>query len=176
MIPRIGSKAAATAAVLVLGGAGATAAQAPASASELTAAYSCSVPGVGTENVTATGALTASPNPVPAGSPVSFDLNIASLSLTSPLAINSWSATADIAGSGAETAAFQVTGSGGAIPAGQQVSNVDLTGSWTPATPGTDQFVAGNITITANVALFGSVTVSCTPSGTQPVAETLTVG
>src|SRR5215470_17592460 len=125
MIPRIGSKAAATAAVLVLGGAGATAAQVPASASELTAAYSCSVPGVGAENVTAVGALTASPNPAAAGSPV---------------------------------------------------SNVDLTGSWAPTSSGTDQFVVGDITITANVALFGSVTVSCTPSGTQPVAETLTVG
>ena len=176
MIPRIGSKAAATAAVLVLGGAGATAAQAPASASELTAAYSCSAPGLGTQSVTATGALTASPNPAAAGSPVSFDLNIASLSLTSPLAISSWSATSDIAGSGAETSAFQVTGSGGAIPAGQQVTNVDLTGSWTPTSPGTDQFVIGDITITANVALFGSVTATCTPSGTQPVAETLTVG
>jgi hypothetical protein len=66
-------------------------------------------------------------------------------------------------------------GSGGSSPAGQQVSNVDLTGSWTPTSPGTDQFAIGDITINANVTLFGNVTASCTPSGTQPVAEALTV-
>lgn len=175
MIPRIGSKAA-VAAALALGGAAAIATQAPASASEFTATYSCSIPIVGTQTVTASGALTASPNPATAASPVSFDLSVTSLSLTSPVAINSWNATAGIAGSGAESSSFQVTGSGGSVPAGQEITNANLTGSWTPTASGTDEFEIGNITINADVAGLGSVTASCTPSGTQPVAETLTVG
>jgi hypothetical protein len=175
MIPRIGGKVAVIAAALALSGAGVIAAQAPASASQFAATYSCSVPILGTQSVTVNGALTASPNPAAVGSPVSFDFSIASLSLTSPLAINSWSATADIAGNGAENSAFQVTGSGGAIPANQPISNVDLTGSWTPAVSGTDQFEIGNITINANVSTLGTLTISCTPSGTQPIAETLTI-
>jgi hypothetical protein len=175
MIPRIGSKAAVAATALALSGAAAIAAQSPASASEFTATYSCSIPIVGTEAVTVSGALTASPNPAAAASPVSFDLRVSSLSLTSPVAINSWSATADIAGSGAESSAFQVTGSGGSVPAGQSITNADLTGSWTPATSGTDQFEIGDITINASVALLGNVTAPCSPTGTQPVAETLTV-
>jgi hypothetical protein len=57
---RIGGKGAA-AATLVLGGAGIVAAQAPASASTVTATYSCNVPAVGTETVTINGSLTRDP-------------------------------------------------------------------------------------------------------------------
>jgi hypothetical protein len=172
---RIGTRLAASAAALAFGGAGIIAAQMPASAATFTQTFSCSVPIVGTETVTADATLTASPNPTAAGSAVSFDLNVASLSLTSPLAINSWSASAEIDGSGAETSAFDATGSGGAIAAGSPVTNADLTGSWTPSVDGTDTFVAGTLTINANVFLLGNVTVSCTPTGTQATAETLTV-
>ena len=176
MISRIGRKVAVTAvSALTLSGAAAFAAQSPAFASEFTATYSCSIPIVGTESITVDGALTATPNPATAGSPVSFDFSIASLSLTSPLTINSWSATADVAGSGAESSSFQVTGSGGSIPAGQSITNANLTGSWTPTTSGTDTFEFGDITINANVVLLGNVTAPCTPTGTQPTAETLTV-
>ena len=176
MISRIGSKVALTAATaLTISGGAAIAAQSPAFASSFTATYSCSIPIVGTESITVAGALTASPNPATVGSAVSFDFAVSSLSLTSPLAINSWSATADVAGSGAESSSFQVTGSGGAIPAGQPITNANLTGSWTPTTSGTDTFEFGDITINANVALLGNVTAPCTPTGTQPTAETLTV-
>jgi hypothetical protein len=176
MIPRIGSRITVTVTALALGGIGVIAAQLPASASTFTATYSCSVPIVGTETATVNAALTASPNPATAGTPVSFALDVSSISLSSPLAINSWSATAAIGGSGAETSAFDATGSGGSIPANQEITNVDLSGSWTPSVSGTDTFVTGDITINANVTLLGNVTVSCTPSGTQPTAETLTVG
>jgi hypothetical protein len=177
MIPRIGVKPAmVTAAVLALSGAGALAVQAPASASTITATYSCNVPLAGTKTVTLNGSLTPTPNPATAGSAVSFAAHVTSLSLSSPLAINSWSATAAIAGSGAQTSAFNVTGSGGSIPANQPIANLNLSGSWTPTVNGTDSFVIGNITIKANVALLGNVTIPCTPSGTQPVAATLTVG
>jgi len=175
MIPRIGSRVAGVVAVLALGGAGAIAAQVPASASTISATYSCSVPLVGTESVTVDGSLTATPNPATAGSAVSFALDASSISLTSPLAINSWSATAAISGSGAESSSFDATGSGGAIAANSAITNVDLSGSWTPSVSGTDTFVVGDITIDANVALLGDITVTCTPSGTQPTAETLTV-
>jgi hypothetical protein len=173
MIPRIGT---AVLAVLALGGSAAIAVQAPAGASTFTGTYSCSVPVVGTESATVDATLTASPNPATAGSAVSFALDVSSISLTSPLAINSWSATAAISGSGAESSSFDATGSGGAIAANSPITNVDLTGNWTPTTAGTDTFVVGDITIDANVSLLGNVTVSCTPSGTQSTAETLTVG
>lgn len=172
---RIGGKAAVIATVFTLGGAGAIAAAAPASASQVTATYSCAVPTAGTETVTVEGTLTATPNPATAGSAVSFDLDVTSTSLSSPLAINSWSGTADIAGSGAESSSFTVTGSGGSIPANQDISNLNFTGSWTPSAAGTDQFVVGDVTLKADIKLLGNQTVTCTPSGTQPVAETLTV-
>jgi hypothetical protein len=176
MIPRIGSKVAATAATaLALSGIAAIAVQSPAHASTFSATYSCSIPIVGTESVTVDGALTASPNPATAGSAVSFDLSVASLSLTSPLTINSWSATANVAGTGAESSSFQATGSGGTVSAGSPITNANLTGSWTPTASGTDQFEIGSFTITANVVLLGNVTAPCTPTGTQPISETLTV-
>jgi hypothetical protein len=173
---RIGGKAAVIATVFTLGGAGVIATVAPASAQqEITATYSCDVPIVGTESITVEGTLTATPNPATTGSAVSFDLDVTSTSLSSPLAINSWSGTADIAGSGAESSSFTVSGSGGSIPAGQDISDLNFTGSWTPSVAGTDQFVVGDVTLNADVELIGSTTVTCTPTGTQPVAETLTV-
>jgi hypothetical protein len=175
MIPRIGRRAAATVAALALGGAGAVAAQTPASASTFTATYSCNVPGMGTETSTINGSLTASPNPATSGSVVGFALDVTSISASSPVAINSWSATAVIEGSGAETSAFNTTASGGSIPANHPIPNVHMTGSWTPSSSGTDTFVIGDITINMNTASGGNTTVSCTPSGTQPTAETLTV-
>jgi len=175
MIPRISSTIAATVTALGLSAAGAIAAQLPANASTFTATYSCSVPIVGTEAVTVDATLTASPNPATVGSAVSFALDISSISLESPIAIDSWSATAAIDGSGAETSAFDATGSGGAIAADTDITDVDLTGSWTPSVSGTDTFVGGDFTIVADTALLGDLTVTCTPSGTQPTAETLTV-
>jgi hypothetical protein len=173
MIPRIPATALA---VLALGGTAVIAVQAPASASTFSATYSCSVPIVGTKTATVDATLTASPNPATAGSAVSFALDVSSISLAPPLEVYSWSATADITGSGAESSSFDATGTGGELPSGQDISNVDLSGSWTPSTDGTDTFVVGDINIDADVFLLGDVTVSCTPSGTQPTAETLTVG
>jgi len=137
MINHIGSRIAATVAALALGGAGAIAAQAPASASTFTATYSCAVPGAGTETSTIDASLTASPNPATSGSVVSFALDVASISVASPVAINSWTATAVIEGSGAERSAFNATASGGSIPANQPITNVNMTGSWTPSASGT---------------------------------------
>lgn len=176
MITRNGSRIAAAVAALVLGGAGVIAAQAPASASDFSAAYTCAVPGGGSQTSKIEGSLTASPNPAKSGSQVSFALNINSISVSAPADIESWDAKAAIAGSGAETSAFDTTASGGSIPAGQPIPDVRMTGSWTPSAAGTDTFVIGDITINLKTAEFGNVTVSCAPSGAQPNAETLTVG
>jgi hypothetical protein len=177
MAPRIGIKAPGIVlAVLAATGVATVAAQAPASASTFTATYSCSVPIVGTETATVDATLTATPNPATAGSAVSFALDVSSISLAPPLEVYSWSATAAISGSGAESSSFDATGSGGELPAGEDISDVDLSGSWTPSVDGTDTFVIGDIDITADVELLGDETVTCTPSGTQPTAETLTVG
>ncbi|HEU5159408.1 MAG TPA: hypothetical protein VFU43_20595 [Streptosporangiaceae bacterium] len=156
-----------------MGAVGAIAMQVPAHAADFSADYTCTLPLQGDQNVTITGSLTASPNPATVNTPTSFQLHFSS-SLSAPVDINSWSATADIDASGAETATFQLTGSGGAVPANQSISG-DLAGEWTPTTAGTDQFQGGNVTINANVALLGNVTVPCTPNEPRPVAETLTV-
>jgi hypothetical protein len=76
--------------------------------------------------------------------------------------------------SGAQTASFQLTGSGGSIPANQAIS-ADVAGNWTPTAAGTDQLQGGNLSIKANVAIFGNITATCTPNSPRPVAETLTV-
>ena len=173
MIRSLARRIAAASAVATLGVLGAIATQAPAHASDFSAAYTCTFPLQGDQAVTITGSLTASPNPSTVNTPTHFQLNF-STDLTSPVDINSWSATADIDATGAETATFQMTGSGGAVPANQPISG-ELAGDWTPTAAGTDQFQGGNITINANVALLGDVTVPCTPSDPRPVAETLTV-
>jgi hypothetical protein len=105
--------------------------------------------------------------------PTGFQLDFQS-DLAAPLDINSWTATADIDVSGAETAGFQLTGSGGAVPAGQSISG-SMAGSWTPTAAGTDEFRGGVVTINANVVLLGNVTVPRTPNEPRPVGETLTV-
>src|SRR5262245_30504130 len=84
---------------------GALALQAPAHAADFSADYTCNVPVSGSQAVTITGSLTASPNPSTTGTSTHFALHF-STSLTSPFAINSWSATADIDASGAESATF----------------------------------------------------------------------
>lgn len=160
--------------VLAIGGLGAVALQAPAHASDFSAAYTCNIPLSGSQTVTITGSLTASPNPATVGSAVNLALHISNLSLSAPVAINNWSATADIAVSGGETATTQVSGSGGSVPANQPITG-DLSGSWTPTAAGTDSLQGGNVTVQANVSILGNVTIPCTPNDPRPVAETLTV-
>lgn len=174
MIGSLARRALTASTVLALGGLGAVALQAPAHASDFSAAYTCDIPLSGSQAVTITGSLTASPNPATAGTAAHFALHIANLSLSSPVAINSWTATAGIDGSGAETASFQVTGSGGSVPANQPITG-DLAGDWTPTAAGTDQFQGGDVTVQANLAILGTITIPCTPTDPRPVAETLTV-
>lgn len=174
MFGSLARRAATASTVLALGGLGTVALQAPAHASDFTANYTCDIPLSGSQAVTITGSLTASPNPATAGSAVHFTLHISNLSLSSPVAINSWSATASIDASGAETASFDVTGSGGSVPANSPITG-DLAGDWTPTTAGTDQFQGGNVTVDADLSLLGHVTIPCTPNDPRPVAETLTV-
>ncbi|WP_433334799.1 hypothetical protein [Spirillospora sp. CA-294931] len=174
MIPRISRRVAATVTVLAIGGAGLVAAQAPASASPFTATYSCNVAGEGRPSKIE-GSLTASPNPAASGTKVNFALDVASISVPAPVAIESWNATAVIEGSGAESSTFNATASGGSIPANHPIPDVHMVGSWTPSASGTDRFMIGDITINLNVEGQGTFTVPCTPTGTRPVAETLTV-
>lgn len=174
MIGSLARRVAAASTVVALGGLGALALQAPAHAADFSAAYTCDIPLSGSQAVTINGSLTASPNPSTAGTSTHFALHISSLSLSSPVAINSWSATADIDASGAETASFQVSGSGGSVPANQPITG-DLAGDWTPTAAGTDQFQGGDVTVKANLSVLGNVTIPCTPNDPRPVAETLTV-
>jgi hypothetical protein len=88
--------------------------------------------------------------------------------------INSWSISVDLDVSGAETAQFPVTGTGGRVPANQPITG-DLAGSWTPTAAGTDEVRGGNVTVHANVFLLGDITIDCTPDEPRPVGETLTV-
>jgi hypothetical protein len=173
MIRSLARRLAIASTTATLGAVGAIAMQVPVHASDFSAAYTCTLPLEGAQNVTITGSLTASPNPSTVNTPTGFQL-VFSTDLTAPVDINSWSATADIDAGGAETATFQLTGSGGAVPAGQSISG-ELAGSWTPTTAGTDQFQGGDVTINANVALLGDITVPCTANDPRPVGETLTV-
>ncbi len=166
--------AAAVLGAVALGGATAVASQAPAAASAFSAAYSCSVPVLGTRPVVISGTLTASPERTAAGAPVRFRLHIASLSLQSPVVLNSWSATARINVGGAQTASFRLTGSGGPVPPHQPISG-DLTGVWGPKAHGIDQLKGGDVTIRANVPVLGNVISLCVPRSPRPVLETLTV-
>lgn len=174
MIGSLARRAVTASTVLALGGLGAVAVQAPAHASDFSAAYTCTIPLSGAQSVTITGSLTASPNPTTAGTSTHFALHISNLSLSSPVAINSWSATASIDASGAESASFQVSGSGGSVPANSPITG-DLAGDWTPTAAGTDQFQGGAVTVKANLSILGNVTIPCTPNDPRPVAETLTV-
>ncbi|GAA4639257.1 hypothetical protein GCM10023196_100180 [Actinoallomurus vinaceus] len=172
MSKSLGRRAATAATVIALGGLGVVAAQAPASASTFTGSYTCNSI-LGTQNITVNGTATASPNPTTVGTSTHFTAHIAT-SLSSPLAINSWSATLTANVSGAQTASFQATGSGGSIPANQAIA-ADVAGDWTPTAAGTDQISGGNVSIKANVVLVGNITATCTPNSPIPVAETLTV-
>lgn len=174
MIGSLARHAVTASTVLALGGLGAIALQAPAHASDFSASYTCQIPLSGAQTVTITGSLTASPNPATSGTSTHFALHISNLSLASPVAINSWTATADIDASGAQTASFQVSGSGGSVPANTPITG-DLAGDWTPTAAGTDQFQGGDVTVKAEVSLLGTLTVPCTPNAPRPVAETLTV-
>jgi len=174
MIGSLGRRLTVGSAALVLGGLGVIVAQSPAQAADFSAAYTCTAPVLGTQNATIDGSLTAAPNPAAVGTPVAFNLHISQISLRAPVTINSWSIVANLDVSGAETAQFQATGSGGSVPANQPITG-DLAGSWTPAAAGTDQVQGGDVTVKANVFLLGNITIACTPNEPRPVGETLTV-
>jgi len=154
-------------AAVAVGCAAALAATAPAHAAAFSAPYTCSTP-LGEQQATVEGQWTATPDPATAGAPVTVALNVTSLGLTAPLAINSWSATAAIDVSGSETAQLKVAGSGGKVPANQPIT-AQLSGTWTPTTAGTAELRNGTVTIKANVFLLGSITANCTPNEPRPV-------
>jgi hypothetical protein len=171
MITSLGTFA--VAAATIAGGLTGIAAQAPAYAAGFTTTYTCSLPGLGARTVGLDGWLT-SPGQTAAGRTADFQLHISSLSISSPIPIDSWSASAWIDVSGAEVTSFQVTGSGGYVPAGQPITG-DLTGAWTPSANGTDALSPSGIAVSVNTAVTGNVTAQCAPNGPRPVAETLTV-
>jgi hypothetical protein len=172
MITSLGKHAVAAATVVALGGLNVIAAT-PAQAAGFSAAYTCTVPVLGPRGVVLNGWLT-SPGQTAVSTPTGFQLRISSLNLNSPVAIDSWSASAWIDVSGAESASFQLTGSGGFVQARQPISG-DLIGNWAPGLQGTDLLSVSSITISANTAVTGNVTVECAPNAPRPVAETLTV-
>jgi hypothetical protein len=173
MITLLGKHAVAAATVVAFGGLNAVATQTPAHASGFTAAYTCTVPVLGSRIVVLDGQLS-SPGQTAVNSPAGFQLNIARLSLGSPVAIDSWYASAWIDVTGAESTSFQLTGSGGFVPAQQPISG-SLIGEWAPTAHGTDLLSVSSITISANTAVTGNVAVQCVPYAPRPVAETLTV-
>lgn len=173
MIKSIGKHA--TAAVIALGGTLAVATPDVATASTFSAAYTCTVPVLGARPVTIHGSLTASPGEAPVGRPIRFHLRISRLSLQSPVAIDSWTAVARIDVSGAQSAAFRMSGGGGSLAPRQPVSG-DLVGTWTPKAPGTDRFRGGDVVLSARVARLGVLTATCAPAIPRPVLETVTVG
>jgi hypothetical protein len=146
---------------------------APARAAGFATTYTCSIPGMGARTVGLDGWLT-SPGQTSAGRTAGFQLHISNLSISAPIPLDSWSASAWIDVSGAEVTSFQVTGSGGYVPAGQAITG-DLTGEWTPSVNGTDALTPSALTVTVNTAMTGNVTAECAPNGPRPVAETLTV-
>jgi hypothetical protein len=174
MIKSIGKHAVATATVIALGGTGAVSAQESARASVFSAAYTCTVPVLGTRPITINGMLTAMAGRVVAGQPVRFQLHIARLSLQTPVAIDSWTAVAGIDVTGAQATAFRMAGSGGSVAPHQPISG-DLHGSWVPRARGVDRFRGGAVAISARVARIGVLTASCLPNAPRPVLETLTV-
>ncbi|GAB3980957.1 hypothetical protein GCM10029978_080410 [Actinoallomurus acanthiterrae] len=136
--------------------------------------YTCAVPLLGTRSVDIDGTLTAAPNRLPADTATRVGLHISRMSLRPPVAIDSWTATADIDVAGAESTVFRVMGTGGPVPAFQSVTG-DLSGGWTPRAAGVDRLRIGRVVITARTATFGEATASCTPRKPRPVAELLTV-
>lgn len=174
MIRFLGGHPLAMAAAVALGGLGAVGAPEPAHAAAFSADYTCSVPLLGTRTVTVEGNLVVSPNRPVARRLVRVDLYVSRMSLRSPVAVDSWTATADIDVSGAQTTAFRVRGSGGPAPAYQPVTGA-LSGIWRPTVGGIDRLRVGKVVVTIRTSSFGNVTVSCEPNEPRPVAETLTV-
>jgi hypothetical protein len=173
MITSLARYAVATATVVALSGLSVTVARRPARAAGFSADYTCAVPMLGSRTVTLDGWLT-SPGQLAINGSGGFQLHISRLGLGAPVAIGSWTASAWIDVRGAEGTSFQVTGSGGFIPAGQPLSG-DLTGDWAPAVSGTDLLSVSSITISVNTAAAGNVMAQCVPNEPRPVAETLTV-
>ncbi|MBC6460055.1 hypothetical protein [Actinomadura sp. HBU206391] len=172
MMKSLGKQALAVAAVVTLGNVGAF--QAHAGATGFSAGYTCRLPVLGTKPVTINGTLTTSPSRMTTGTPTRFRLHISSPGLRSPVPIESWNITAAIEVTGAQTASFRMTGSGGLIPARQPIT-ADLAGVWTPRARGTHRLRGGNVTIRANVSRLGNVTVPCVPKEPRPVIATLVV-
>ncbi|MCW2862007.1 MAG: hypothetical protein JWP48_3715 [Actinoallomurus sp.] len=171
MITSLGKHAVTVTTVFAIGGLSAVAVQAPARASGFSAAYTCNISNLGQTAAVLNGWLT-SPGTTFSG-PSRFLLHISSLNLQSPVPIDSWSATAWINVGGAENTTFQVSGSGGPVPAQGAIAG-DLVGDWAPSTGGTDLLSVGGIELTANSAEAGSVPVQCVPNGST-VAEVLRV-
>ena len=171
MITSFGKHAATVTTVFAIGALSAVAVQAPARASGFSAAYTCNISNLGQTAAVLNGWLT-SPGTTFSG-PSRFQLHISSLNLQSPVPIDSWSATAWINVGGAENTTFQVSGSGGPVPAQGAIAG-DLVGDWAPVMAGTDLLSVGGIELTANSAEAGSVPVQCVPNGTT-VAEVLRV-
>jgi hypothetical protein len=174
MIKTIGTYAMAATAVLALGGAGALVTQAPASASAFAAAYTCTVPVLGSRPVVIRGMLTATPGRAAVGQPVQFQLHISALSLQAPLTIDSWTAVAGIDVFGAQATSFRLTGTGGPVSPRRAITG-DLYGTWTPRARGTDRFRGGNVAITARIARVGILTGTCVPNTPRPVMESIAV-
>jgi hypothetical protein len=172
MMKSLGKHALAAALTVTLGNFAAV--EAHARAAGFSAGYTCRVPVLGTRSVTINGMLTASPSPTTTDTPTRFRLHITSPSLRSPVPIGSWSATARIEVTGAQTASFRLTGSGGLVPAHQPIT-ADVSGVWTPRARGTDRMRGGAVTIKANIPRLGNVTVPCVPKHPRPVVATLAV-
>jgi hypothetical protein len=174
MIKSIGRHALTAATTITLGGAAVVAPYGPAEASSFSATYTCTVPVLGSRPVTINGRLTASADQPTVGRPVRFHLRISRLNLRTPVAIDSWTAVAEIDVRGAQTSSFRMTGTGGPVTSREPISG-DLFGSWTPRTPGTARFRGANVALTARVARVGQLTAACTPTTPRPVMETVTV-
>jgi len=174
MIKSIAKHAVATATVIALGGTGAASAQESARASAFSAAYTCSVPVLGTRPVVITGTLTAMADRVIVGQPIRFQLHIARLSLQAPVTIDSWTAVAGIDVNGAQATSFRMAGTGGPVTPRQPISG-DLYGTWVPRARGVDRLRGGAVSITARVSRIGILTATCLPVTPRPVLETVTV-
>jgi hypothetical protein len=147
---------------------------APAEASAFAASYTCAVPVLGSRPVMIRGTLTATSGRAVVGRPVQFQLHIDSLSLQTPVTIDSWTATAGVDVSGAQNSAFRMAGSGGPVNPRRPISG-DLYGTWTPRVPGVDRFRGGDVTLGARIARVGMLSASCRPNTPRPVLETLPV-
>ncbi|GAA4624259.1 hypothetical protein GCM10023196_023700 [Actinoallomurus vinaceus] len=173
----VGRTAIATAAVALgisAAQAPARARQAPARADRFSMGYTCAVPLLGDKSVRLDGVLATTPSRPVAGSLTRVVLHVSRLSLRPPVAVDSWTATADVEVAGAQTGVFRLSGSGGPVAAYQPVTG-DLSGVWTPRAVGDDQLRLGKVALKATTALFGEVSAPCTPREPRPVAETVTV-